>query len=75
MTARYVVAKTVPIPSTPMESEYPFNEMEVGDSFPVPPEEHFKAYKAAMNQNARTRPRKHFIIRKTKIEIRIWRTK
>ena len=67
----YKIEKKVPVPTTASRNNYPFGEMEVGDSFSIPIGEEYVA-RASAYWYSRTRPVK-FSIRRTKEGYRCWR--
>ena len=73
---KYVIEKGIPV--APRSGEFPFNEMQVGDSILVPWPEAKRARKRAMTRNQRTKTRwVTRTVKETKTSlggIRIWRT-
>ena len=75
----FPIEKDIPLPTTGRRVKYPFKDMEVGDSFFVPPEGHFggEPLRKRINQNAYQNGRKigmKFITRVEKRGVRVWRT-
>ena len=64
----YEIEKDVPIPAT--TKKYPWNDMNVGDSFLVPDGE-----TKGMSATHRRKHREEHVTRKVEGGIRIWRTK
>ncbi|MBE2190552.1 MAG: hypothetical protein IAE63_00045 [Alphaproteobacteria bacterium] len=78
MTDKINIDKEIPIPVFPKKRGgkppvYPFNEMEVGDSFRVPDDKEDSVRVAARRINRKTQ--KEFRALYTEDEIRIWRVK
>ena len=66
------IDKNVPIPKPKLESKYPFDQLEVGESFELD-----KAYEGTIRSQAsfrnRTRAPLHYIVRVDGDKIRVWR--
>jgi hypothetical protein len=68
------IDKDVPIPEWgKVKLTYPFNEMDVGDSFVVPKEKGSSMRNCAFHYSRRWG--KEFVTRKVKNGLRVWRTK
>ena len=74
-----MIDKNVPMPKVKAKLKYPFNEMEVGDSFEIPCTEETKKdmqVKIASSSGAYGRKNKcKFMTRQTDNGIRVWRIK
>lgn len=72
------IDKNVPMPKAKAKLKYPFNEMQVGDSFEVPcTEEERKSLQIKLASSSGMYGRKHgakFTTRQSDNGIRIWRT-
>ncbi len=72
----FEIQKNVPIPKIIARGtkDFPFSEMEVGDSILIPSQRRSSAKKYA-NKETASNPEKEFIFRSYEDEVRIWRTK
>lgn len=73
VVSEYVIQKDVPMPSMPNRSSYPFEAMEVGDSFEVTGDDARKVAMAACQHASRYG--RLYSTRKTATGRRVWRLK
>lgn len=72
----YKIEKNIPAPVKNAKFKYPFEHMEVGDSFFVPKKEVIGTrVSVAMNYYKKKNPKKAFMSRTDEAGVRVWRIK
>lgn len=67
------IDKNVPIPQTTVRRKYPFDMMEAGDSFLLPPDMDYIKTRGAAQNWGKVNGGKKFAVRKTVDGYRCWR--
>lgn len=70
----YEIEKNVPLPPRASKRKYPFDSMEVGDSFLAPVEERQNVARAVTIENQKAGARFSVRTMKDRSGIRVWRT-
>lgn len=76
MENEFKIEKGVPIPPRKIQSKYPWDQMDIGDSFFVPSTSGYKLSKIQSNAYAygiKITPKRKFVIRTLEKGFRIWR--